>query len=80
MSRADQLAWAITRLQFSGEASTSLQNGSRISLQRVGTVVTSPEQFHRVRRKHGVELDDLVPVETTPAGDVLNHWKHTVTA
>lgn len=78
MSRSDQLAWAITRFQFSGESSTQLQDGSSLSLQPVSAVVSCPEQFRRVKRKHGVNLDDLVPVETTITGDTRNHWTQTV--
>lgn len=70
----DARRWIFTELAFGGEPVR--RGGSTFTLERVSQVFKCAEQAHRVMRRRGVELDDLVLVEALPDGTVRNHWGH----
>lgn len=71
---SDARRWIFTELAFGSEPVR--RGGSTFTLEPVWQVLKNPEQAHRVRRRRGVELDDLVLVERLPTGTQRNHWGH----
>lgn len=76
MHAADARRWIFTELAFGGEPVES--GGSVFTLEPVSKVFVCAEQAHRVRRRRGVELSDLVLVETLPSGEQRKHWGHVL--